>query len=109
MVLLCRGRAVVAIGGILTPEQVRQTAAAGASGVCVLRGLGSDPQLTVAALQRAFEQGRQDALSDAGQPVGVCLAIRQVASPHWPWWAVSLIWGVSVRITSNTLVTTHAS
>ena len=61
---------VVAIGGILTPEQVRQTAAAGASGVCVLRGLGSDPQRTVAALQQAFEQGRQAALADAGQPVG---------------------------------------
>ena len=61
---------VVAIGGILTPEQVRQTAAAGASGVCVLRGLGSDPRLTVTALQQAFEQGRQAALADAGQPVG---------------------------------------
>ena len=61
---------VVAIGGILTPEQVRQTAAAGASGVCVLRGLGSDPQLTVAALQQAFEQGRQAAPDIAGQTVG---------------------------------------
>lgn len=61
---------VVAIGGILTPEQVRQTAAAGASGVCVLRGLGSEPRLTVAALQQAFEQGRQDALADADRPVG---------------------------------------
>ena len=68
----CRaaGAPVVAIGGILTPEQVRQAAAAGASGVCVLRGLGSDPQLTVAALQKAFEQGRQDALTDTGQPIG---------------------------------------
>ena len=68
----CRvaGAPVVAIGGILTPEQVRQTAAAGASGVCVLRGLGSDPQLTVAALQQAFEQGRQDAAADAGHPIG---------------------------------------
>ena len=69
----CRvaGVPVVAIGGILTPEQVRQTAAAGASGVCVLRGLGSDPRLTVAALQQAFEQGRQDASADAGQSVGL--------------------------------------
>ena len=67
----CRvaGAPVVAIGGILTPEQVRQTAAAGASGVCVLRGLGSDPQLTVATLQRAFEDGHQDALAAAGQPI----------------------------------------
>ena len=53
----------------MTPEQVRQTAAAGASGVCVLRGLGSDPRLTVAALQRAFERGRQDALDQAGLPI----------------------------------------
>ena len=67
----CRvaGAPVVAIGGILAPEHVRQTAAAGASGVCVLRGLGSDPRLTVPALQQAFEQGRQDALSNAGRPV----------------------------------------
>ena len=62
---------VVAIGGILTPEQVRQAAAAGASGVCVLRGLGSDPQLSVGALQRAFEQGRREAQARAraGQPL----------------------------------------
>jgi thiamine-phosphate diphosphorylase len=68
----CRvaGAPVVAIGGILTPEQVRQTAAAGASGVCVLRGLGGDPQRTVAALQQAFEQGRQEAMAGVGQPVG---------------------------------------
>ena len=59
---------VVAIGGILTPEQVRQTAAAGASGVCVLRGLGSDPPLTVAALQQAFDQGRQDAQARTDPP-----------------------------------------
>ena len=58
---------VVAIGGILTPDQVRQAAAAGASGVCVLRGLGSDPRLTVGALQQAFEQGRQEAQARAGQ------------------------------------------
>ena len=60
---------VVAIGGILTPEQVRQSAAAGASGVCVLRGLGSDPRLTVATLHQAFEQGRQEAQAQAGRPV----------------------------------------
>ena len=69
----CRvaGAPVVAIGGILTSEQVRLTAAAGASGVCVLRGLGSDPRLTVAALQQAFEDGRQEALAHAGQAVAL--------------------------------------
>ena len=60
---------VVAIGGILTPEQVRLTAAAGAAGVCVLRGLGRDPQLTVAALQQAFEQGWREAQALAGRAV----------------------------------------
>lgn len=67
----CRvaGAPVVAIGGILMPEQVRQAAACGASGVCVLRGLGSDPRLTVAALQQAFEQGLQDASAQADWPV----------------------------------------
>ena len=63
------GAPVVAIGGILAPEQVRQAAACGAAGVCVLRGLGSDPRLTVAALQQAFEEGRQDALARAERPV----------------------------------------
>ncbi|HZY18331.1 MAG TPA: thiamine phosphate synthase [Ramlibacter sp.] len=50
---------VVAIGGILTAEQVRETARAGAQGVCVLRGLGPDPARVVPALQEAFEQGRR--------------------------------------------------
>ena len=66
---------VVAIGGILTPDQVRQAAAAGASGVCVLRGLGSDPRLTVGALQQAFDQGRHEAQARAGQSL-------PLARPH---------------------------
>ena len=52
------GSPVVAIGGILRAEQVEQTAAAGASGVCVLRGLGDEPRAVVPALQAAFELGR---------------------------------------------------
>lgn len=63
------GTPVVAIGGILTPEQVRQAAAWGASGVCVLRGLGSDPRLTVATLQQAFDGGRQQAPREERRPV----------------------------------------
>lgn len=62
---------VVAIGGILTPEHARQTAAAGASGVCVLRGLGSEPRLTVAALRQAFEQGWEEAQAGADQPAAL--------------------------------------
>ncbi len=64
------GVPVVAIGGILTAEQVRQTAAAGAASVCVLRGLGDDPARTVPALQAAFEQGRQQAPSGAAASAG---------------------------------------
>ncbi|RYY94034.1 MAG: thiamine phosphate synthase [Comamonadaceae bacterium] len=58
----CRtaGVPVVAIGGILTPERVRRAARAGADGVCVLRGLGADPRVTVPALQEAFDLGRSE-------------------------------------------------
>jgi len=54
------GTPVVAIGGILTPAQVRETARAGAAGVCVLRGLGADPKQVVPALQDAFDLGRSE-------------------------------------------------
>ncbi len=54
------GVPVVAIGGILEAAQVRQTARAGADGVCVLRGLGSEPQRVVPALQEAFRLGRAE-------------------------------------------------
>ncbi len=56
----CRvaGTPVVAIGGILQLAQVEQTAAAGASGSCVVRGLGDDPRTAVPALQAAFARGR---------------------------------------------------
>ena len=52
------GRPVVAIGGILEPAQLAQAAQTGASGLCVVRGLGADPAATVPALQRAIAQGR---------------------------------------------------
>ena len=54
------GTPVVAIGGILTAAQVRETARAGAAGVCVLRGLGADPKQVVPALQDAFDLGRSE-------------------------------------------------
>lgn len=54
------GSPVTAIGGILTPDQVRRAARAGAAGVCVLRGLGEDPRRTVPALQEALAQGRAE-------------------------------------------------
>ncbi|MFN3496344.1 MAG: thiamine phosphate synthase, partial [Hydrogenophaga sp.] len=48
---------VVAIGGILTPEQLSQAAACGAGGGCVVRGLGDDPSTTWPVWQRAWDAG----------------------------------------------------
>ncbi len=52
------GAPVVAIGGILSAEQVREAAACGADGVCVVRALGDDPAATVPALDEALDGGR---------------------------------------------------
>lgn len=52
---------VVAIGGILAPEQLAQTAACGAEGGCVVRGLGDDPVRTWPAWQQAWDAGQRAA------------------------------------------------
>jgi hydroxymethylpyrimidine kinase/phosphomethylpyrimidine kinase/thiamine-phosphate diphosphorylase len=52
------GAPVVAIGGILTPGQVAAAASCGADGVCLVRGLGDDPALTIPALRAALDAGR---------------------------------------------------
>jgi len=49
---------VVAIGGILAPEQVRDAAACGPDGVCIVRVLGDDPSVSVPALRAALDEGR---------------------------------------------------
>jgi hydroxymethylpyrimidine kinase/phosphomethylpyrimidine kinase/thiamine-phosphate diphosphorylase len=56
----CRmaGVPVVAIGGVLGPEQVRDAARCGADGVCIVRGLGDDPGRVLPTLQAALEAGR---------------------------------------------------
>ena len=56
----CRmaGAPVVAIGGVLGPEQVRDAARCGADGVCIVRGLGEQPERVVPRLQAALEAGR---------------------------------------------------
>ncbi len=66
----CRqaGAPVVAIGGILAPEQARQAARAGADGICLVRALGNDPAKVLPAYGQALAQGR-------GAPV---------AAPAWP-------------------------
>ncbi|KQP20035.1 bifunctional hydroxymethylpyrimidine kinase/phosphomethylpyrimidine kinase [Pseudorhodoferax sp. Leaf267] len=48
------GAPVVAIGGILAPQQIAQAAEAGADGVCVVRMLGDAPAATVPAMQQAL-------------------------------------------------------
>jgi hydroxymethylpyrimidine kinase/phosphomethylpyrimidine kinase/thiamine-phosphate diphosphorylase len=55
------GVPVVAIGGILEPEQLSQAARSGASGVCVVRGLGDDPALSLPLWQAALQAGRTEA------------------------------------------------
>jgi hydroxymethylpyrimidine kinase/phosphomethylpyrimidine kinase/thiamine-phosphate diphosphorylase len=49
---------VVGIGGILTPEQLRAVAGAGAAGGCVVRGLGERPGDTLPAWLAAWRAGR---------------------------------------------------
>ena len=51
------GAPVVAIGGILQTDQVREAAACGVSGVCVVRALGADVMTTVQTLKGALRQG----------------------------------------------------
>jgi hydroxymethylpyrimidine kinase/phosphomethylpyrimidine kinase/thiamine-phosphate diphosphorylase len=48
---------VVAIGGVLRAEQVRDAARCGADGVCIVRGLGDEPGATVPAFAAALDEG----------------------------------------------------
>lgn len=52
------GVPVVAIGGILDADRVREAAAAGADGVCVVRAVADDAASQVPPLQRALTEGR---------------------------------------------------
>ncbi len=67
----CRaaGAPVTAIGGILGPSEVEAAARTGADGVCIVRGLGEDPRLTLPAFEAALAAGR----AQAAEPV-----------PQWP-------------------------
>lgn len=51
------GRPVVAIGGVLNAEQVRQCAEAGAHSVCAVRAVAQNPETDIPAFQAAYEQG----------------------------------------------------
>jgi len=59
---------VVAIGGVLGAKQVYVAARCGADGVCMVRGLGEDPQQVVPALQSALEAGRREHAVTPMQP-----------------------------------------
>jgi hydroxymethylpyrimidine kinase / phosphomethylpyrimidine kinase / thiamine-phosphate diphosphorylase len=50
------GTPVVAIGGILSADNITQAAQCGASGVCVVRALGDDMAMSVPLFQRALSQ-----------------------------------------------------
>lgn len=52
------GVPVVAIGGILSAEQMTLAARSGASAVCAVRVLGDEPTFTVPLLQQALTMGR---------------------------------------------------
>ena len=54
------GAPVVAIGGILTPEQVRAAASCGAHEVCVVRALGEQPDSVIPSLLNALRAARED-------------------------------------------------
>jgi len=62
------GAPVVAIGGVLQAAQVRDAAACGVDGVCVVRALGQTPSDTVPPLQRALQAGRADAIARGDPP-----------------------------------------
>jgi hydroxymethylpyrimidine kinase / phosphomethylpyrimidine kinase / thiamine-phosphate diphosphorylase len=51
------GMPVVAIGGILSVEQVATAVRCGASGVCLVRALGADPEASVPPLAAALGEG----------------------------------------------------
>ncbi len=74
------GAPVAAIGGILLPEQVRHAASCGVDGVCLVRGLGQDPQQTVPAFEQAFIAGVAEAFA-VGLP---SMPTSSLAAEHGP-------------------------
>jgi hydroxymethylpyrimidine kinase / phosphomethylpyrimidine kinase / thiamine-phosphate diphosphorylase len=62
---------VVAIGGILEPDQLRQAAAHGARGGCVVRGLGADPGLTLPRWRQAWQHGLDEHATQPRSPAAL--------------------------------------
>lgn len=74
---------VVGIGGILSPDQMRAVAAAGAGGGCVVRGLGDTPDRTLPDWLNAWQAGQSGSAAQRGT------APPSKPSPHrstcaWP-------------------------
>ena len=63
------GAPVTAIGGILGPAEVEAVARTGTDGVCIVRGLGDDPRLSLPLFLAALQAGRRALLEE---------------SPAWP-------------------------
>lgn len=63
------GAPVVAIGGVLSPEQAAAAARCGADAVCVVRGLGAEPVGTVPMFQQALSAGGHE---------------ESIPTPAWP-------------------------
>jgi hydroxymethylpyrimidine kinase / phosphomethylpyrimidine kinase / thiamine-phosphate diphosphorylase len=57
------GVPVTAIGGILGTAQVQAAARTGCDGVCIVRGLGEDPRVTLPGFEQALRAGRSDPLA----------------------------------------------
>ncbi|MCS4510942.1 bifunctional hydroxymethylpyrimidine kinase/phosphomethylpyrimidine kinase [Xylophilus ampelinus] len=66
----CRmaGAPVVAIGGILAPEQAALAAGCGTDAVCVVRGLGDDPATAVALFRQALDGAPRPVAAASGWP-----------------------------------------
>lgn len=64
---------VVAIGGVLEPPQAREAARCGAAGVCVVRGLGAQPDESVPRFASAWLHGTTER---GAQPIAIA------AMPH---------------------------
>lgn len=66
----CRmaGAPVVAIGGVLAPEQAAAAAGCGADAVCVVRALGDDPATAVPLFRQALDGAQRPVGSGWGWP-----------------------------------------
>lgn len=60
------GRPVVAIGGLLRPEQLRECAANGAAAACLVRAIEGQTSASLAAFQEAWRQGREQRQAQQG-------------------------------------------